>query len=657
MSESAAVDSPPAELTPRAGTRNGLRQLGLVRALCLGLLVVALWAATRPYLGIFHDSRFYTLEALNSLLPGRFSHDLYFQYGSQGRFTIFSLAYAPLISLLGLSGGNIALTIAAQALWLGGLCYLSYVLFRDWKLAGLAVIAVILLPSGATFHYGEPFVTPRSFAEALTFWALGNQFKGRPVRALSLLGVSMLIHPLITLPGLAAWFLYQATQRRIWWLFLAVAIAVVFGLALAGVQPFSWLLVRFDPAWFAHIRTRDDFCFVSLWGLDLWLPVLGSLVLGLFELILATPSERRVLVPVFVVGAGGILASLIGGDLLRNVLLFDIQTWRFMWLFTLVANLFAVKTVLRFVSARPVVSSPTPWLLVLALGLMVISKVFEMMMLGAVILLTLAIFAGCWEWMGKKAIPLWARIALALLTGLSLGVVFIGANVAVSWISINPVMFWGGLRQLALSLCISGVIWFFLFRSETPAGKGLHPTAFLVVALGLAAIAGWQWDQRSAWDRFVYASDPPSSLTDLLPGKAPIYWEGDVAPPWFLLKRASYFSCDQGAGALFSRGTAISYEKRYKTFQKLQTLDFRQYSFCPLTDARRTAPLQRHELSALCAKEAELGALVLTERVADAPYRLWISPVPFKAREQPTPGVWKPFSADHFYIYTCGDLR
>jgi hypothetical protein len=651
------VDSQPAELSALAGPQQGLKQLGLARALGLGLLVVALWMATRPYQGIFHDTRFYTAEVLRTLLPDQFSYDLYFQYGSQGRFTIFSFLYRPLISFLGVSGGNIALTIMAQSLWLGGLAYLSRVLFRDWKLVGLAMAATILLPSGSMFHYGEPFVTPRPFAEALTFWALGSQLKGRPVRALGLLSVSVLVHPLMTLPGLAVWFLYQAARWRVLWLFAAVAIVAVFALAFAGIQPFSWLFVRFDSAWLEILRTREDFCFVGLWRLDRWLSIGGSLALGLFEFTLATPSERRVLVPIFAVGAGGILLSFLGGDLLHNVLLFDIQTWRSMWLFTLVANLFALQMFLRFVDTRPTTSSVTAGLIGLGLGLLAISSSFDALMMGSVLLAMLAIFVGCWEWIAKKPASGLVRIPLALLFGGALTVIFIGARIETGWIDLDPTLFWGALCRLALSICIAAVIWFFPFRSEKTALGRLHPVAFSGLVFCFVAIACWQWDQRSDWNKFVYTSDPPSSLTNLLPSKDPIYWEGDVAMSWFLLKRASYFSCDQGTGALFSRDTAIAYGARYKEFERLQTLDFRQYSFCPLGGARRTAPLQRAELSRLCTREQGLGALVLTQRVADAPYRIWISPAPFKAIERSSDGAMNSFLADHFYIYTCADLR
>lgn len=628
-----------------------------IQLISVALLILALWMTTRPYQGIFHDSRFYTVEALNDLLPGRFSQDLYFQYGSQGRFTIFSLFYRPLIAFLGLSGGNIALTIVAQCLWLGGLCYLSSVLFRDWKQTSAAVAAVILLPSGSMFHYGEPFLTPRPFAEALTFWALGSQFRGRPVRALGMLGISMFIHPLMTLPGLAVWFLYEAMQRRILWLVAAIAVAIPLGLALAGVQPFSWLFIRIDPSWFEIVWTRDDFCFVTQWKLDRWLPIGGSFVLGLFELALAIPPERRVLIPVFIVGAAGILLSLVGGDILHNVLLFDIQTWRAMWLFTVFANLFAVKMLIRFARARPVTSSPTLWFAGLALGLMAIAQFFVLTTMGAVMLLALAVFAVFWEWVAKQPLSRSLRIPLAVLVGCSLTALLIGAEVTVNEIDLSPTFFWQTLNHLVLSFCIALVIWFLLFRSDGSVGKRMPPAAFLAVALALTAIAGWQWDQRTAWTRFVDASVPPASLTELLPGNAPIYWEGDVATPWFLLKRASYFSCDQGTGALFSRDTALAYGKRYKNLQKLQTLDFRQYTFCPLTEKRRSTPLQRAELSGLCTKEKELGALVLTEHIADAPYRLWVSPAPYQAVERSADGEKKFFRADHFYIYDCAELR
>lgn len=75
------------------------------------LLIATVWLSTRPYLGVIHDSRFYTIQALSALLPGRFDSDLYFQYGSADQFTLFTLAYTvmvvvPLVLLPAIGIGN-----------------------------------------------------------------------------------------------------------------------------------------------------------------------------------------------------------------------------------------------------------------------------------------------------------------------------------------------------------------------------------------------------------------------------------------------------------------------------------------------------------------------------------------------------------------------
>ena len=181
-------------------------------SLCLVMLIVTLWLVTRPYLGVIHDSRFYTIEALNELISGRFSDDLYFRYGSQGQFTLFTQIYKPFLMAFGIGGGNLILTIVAQLFWLSGLLYLTRKVFRNSATVAIAIVAAILLPGGVFLQYGEPFLTPRLFAEAITFFALGQMLRGQPIFALILLCASMTIHPLMTLPGLAVLFFYEATK-------------------------------------------------------------------------------------------------------------------------------------------------------------------------------------------------------------------------------------------------------------------------------------------------------------------------------------------------------------------------------------------------------------------------------------------------------------
>jgi len=54
------------------------------------LLIGALWLSTHRYFGIVHDGRLYTVQALRALDPARWTDDLYFRFGSQDAFTVFS---------------------------------------------------------------------------------------------------------------------------------------------------------------------------------------------------------------------------------------------------------------------------------------------------------------------------------------------------------------------------------------------------------------------------------------------------------------------------------------------------------------------------------------------------------------------------------------
>jgi len=68
----------------------------VLRLLPLICAIAVLWLSTRHYFGVVQDARFYAVEALRDLNPGRYANDLYFQFGSQGSFSLFSKLYRPL---------------------------------------------------------------------------------------------------------------------------------------------------------------------------------------------------------------------------------------------------------------------------------------------------------------------------------------------------------------------------------------------------------------------------------------------------------------------------------------------------------------------------------------------------------------------------------
>lgn len=236
------------EAVNRQGRRPGRGNADALLTAALLMLIAVLWLATRPYQGVIQDARLYMVQALRELHPARFAGDLYFQFGSQNRFTVFSRLCVPLLAILGVGATGIVLTIAGQVLWVGGLLYLARGVIRDRWHALLAVAAVIVLPSNyGFFNYGEAFATPRLFAEALTMIALGLLVRRRTVRALTVLAVAAAIHPLMTLPGIAIAFLYLAFGQPLWWAAIAGGAVATAGLAMAGVEPFANLRVTMDP--------------------------------------------------------------------------------------------------------------------------------------------------------------------------------------------------------------------------------------------------------------------------------------------------------------------------------------------------------------------------------------------------------------------------
>ncbi len=230
---------------------------GVGRFLVQMAALLSMWIATHPYRGIVHDSRLYTIQALNTFQPGRFAEDLNFTFGSQDSLTFFSLVYGPLVAGFGPAGGHFFATIIGAAVWVIALVFLMRSLFKNRREALAAVVACIALDASYgglnIFHYGEGFVTPRIFAEALVMAALAFCLRERLFGSvLCLLGAAA-IHPLMAMTGMAVVGAWTALNDRR--ALVAIGFAAMVGVlfAAAGVQPFARLLTSFDPDWFSSV--------------------------------------------------------------------------------------------------------------------------------------------------------------------------------------------------------------------------------------------------------------------------------------------------------------------------------------------------------------------------------------------------------------------
>ncbi len=606
--------------------------------------IAALWLTTHSYQGIFHDSRLYTLQALSRWYPGRYSEDLFLAYGSQDQFSVFASLYAPALALLGNAGGNIAMLALCAVGWVAAALLLARGCFGGWPVALAAAATAIALPGGIAFRYAEPYLTPRLLAEALTLAGLGLMMRRQLLPSVLALITAMAIHPLMTIPGCAVLLVMQARQHRWLWALAAIGIAAILALAGVGIEPFSRLTERFDPTWLAIVASRNPHCLVSEWGDLEWSAAANIFAAVAVAWSLGRRQARPLLLAAAGVGAAGMLIAWVGGDMMRNVLITDIQAWRWTWLTAAVAHLYLGALLFDVLRGDARLSRLELFLLAVSVVMLAASRFFyQAGALLAPIMLVLAT-VGTWRQLSGRTPPRWIAIIviyavvqlLVFATGVSSGVAGIDPNVMAIARAASAVALLGGILALA-------------------AGRVTAPPAVVLVISGLAvSAAGIAWDQRTLWRRYVdNVHEAPTELVAMLPKTGGLYWEGDMTALWLMLQQPSYFSCDQGAGVLFSRGTAISYAARASSFGRLGGLDFRQFDFCPLPGKAPSPPRRIADLVAVCRQEPRLGALILATPVVAAPGQTWTPPVPF---ELPL-GDGGRFRSGRFHIYVCGDYR
>src|SRR5262249_7167521 len=85
---------------------------------CLALLANAVF---QPYLGLFHDARLYAFYLESRLEPAQgFDQDLYLVYGSQDRYSLFSILMLPVVRLVGLDAGMFVVYVLSKVLLFWG---------------------------------------------------------------------------------------------------------------------------------------------------------------------------------------------------------------------------------------------------------------------------------------------------------------------------------------------------------------------------------------------------------------------------------------------------------------------------------------------------------------------------------------------------------
>lgn len=609
------------------------------------LLLVSLWVATHTYLGINHDARLYTIQALNSLEPGRFNADLFFKFGSQDKFTLFTAAYKPLVAVAGPWAANILATAAGEGLWLIASMFLMRTLFARRTEFLFASAAIIALQSGyggdGIFHYAEPFATPRLYAEALAIFALGMALRSRPALSALFLVASAVVHPLMALGGAGVVVVIAALHDRRVWISIGLAAAAGVVLAAAGVDPFSRALLRFDDSWFRIVLHRCDYASLSRW--KIWDLCQVVAVFSVFAVAyhLGYARERRLLTSLAIVTLAGLLATLVGCDVLHNVLMVDVQPWRALWLATALANAFLAVVALR--SPREGTSRN---LLIVAAAASAASVFFPMLVMVTPALTVIGC-AALWIELRKQA-PLSGaqRLIASGCTAVGVGV----ALVSLHWSSSHQSHFVMYLLRAGIALSVVALL-ALTVRRRTHGGMVMVGLLILPAAIASAT-------QIQPWQTYVFSPPRNDGLRAFAAGAGTIYWEGEPGLKllWFRLGTPGYFSCLQSAGVMFYRGTAEEYARRGNVLRLLNTRDFNDQpgGFCMEKSVPRAyGPGSRERLATVCRLLPDLDTVVLNQPVPGAAARVWRAP----AYEETEMLDWAAMKVSTFYRYSCADLR
>jgi hypothetical protein len=609
-------------------------------------LLLVLWIVAHPYFGIVHDARYYALQALQASNAGDYAGDLFFKYGSQDRYTVFTALYAPLVGWLGPGQAHLLAYVVGQLFWFGALVWLLRVLFEPPVALLAALGAVLLNPhygSASIFQYGEVFVTPRLYSEALALCALALLHRRRVVASGACLFAAGLLHPLMAIPGAVVFAI--GVGKRMWsgtpparrWTSLAAAAAAVAALAIValigGLMPRATTV--FDPAWFELVLARSAYAFLARWSAADWFQVLATAA-ALLTAVAVLARQRPSFVAVFVAAAGCTAFGFLAGDLGRDVLAVNLQLWRSLWLATLFANIALGALIAQ--SERGALSKELLW------GALLVGFAAHFAPLNPFVQ-AIPVFIGLgvfwWERRTGRSLPAIARLAAGVAVALCLGWAVLLAAIS------SLLDGWAWVPQ-----ALAGAAALVLLSAPLPRLEG--PKLRLAAGAALAVLALATADFRSDWQKFTEAPGLPADLRPIAQTPGGVYWESDPTFVWVKLRRADFYACEQGTGAMFYRGTAMEFAAKSAVMRQLDTADFGDNSqlFCPAkADPKAFAPTAS-AIRQVCRAYPDLDLLVLNEPAPDLSTRTWRSPAP---KEVMTASGRR--KIDRFYVYACGGLR
>jgi hypothetical protein len=304
------------------------------------LLLFCINSLAQPYAGITHDARLYSGQVLNHAEGGIYADDLFFHYGSQDDYSLFSRLASPLVRLFGLPAAFFLIYLFSKLLLIWGMIRIAQALVPNLAASSLALIYCIGLSSRHGDLHGLPmqenFVTPRMLACALVLIALDWSLRARPLASLLAVLLAMGIHPLMAFGGVLIWVGFHVWKYLGGRMFVAASVGV--GLLTAIVLAVEPLGTRYfgtmDDDWRQAILLASPFNFPSHWSVRTWFLLAFQLVfLGvtIWKYRSLHTDKARLLIVLMLVT----LAAAVGSILAEQppyALFFQGQPYRALWM-------------------------------------------------------------------------------------------------------------------------------------------------------------------------------------------------------------------------------------------------------------------------------------------------------------------------------------
>ncbi len=607
------MSKPPNTVRIDLDQRNARARTLFEATLALALLLVT-WSLSHRYKGLTQDGELYAFQAMARLNPS-LRADVYLMANSQDDFTLFSPLYALLIRCLGLWNASVTLFAFCTLSFIAAAWSVARSLWdesRAWLCAAACIVIVCGYGGYGVFTYSENYLTARSMAEAMVIVALAFHLHGFRLWSWTIAAASMLVHPLMALPGLLllACLSVRLTHAALGAFsgFLTTLIIAVLATRIGNSLHFLEII---RGPWLEMVWERSQYLFLQNWRVSDWeTQVRPLLCLSISITSAVQPRVRRLCISAMLVGVAGLAVAVVSSEIGPVAILLQGQAWRWFWVTGFVSVLMLAPTAVSLwkhgeCGAVCAILLLASWTFAPAAG-----TTFS----AAALLL----------WGLRRRLPLRAHGVLRM-SAYAMVIVILAHTIGDLWALISssraealsePMLVerLRGIHSLQIpALAIFGFALWWLRSGTNVYASGV----ILSVLLTICA-----FELPGSFDR--------NSKSNTIDAIAPAEWRAVIPPAsnvlavpstaaagfiWFSLNRPSYLTVNQSAGVVFSPDTAREIRRRSEILSPIMPPDWKIRS--QLSHAQKTeepTPLTVSTLTTIC-RDPELGFVIAKERL------------------------------------------